>query len=58
MTSLGNIFTMEKALVQIIFGRLIFICKPISILFAARFKTFGMSKDDKMRFVSGCLRTW
>ena len=32
MTSLGNIFTMEKALVHIIFGRYIFICEPISII--------------------------
>ena len=51
---------MEKALdlVQIIFGRLIFIYEPISIIFAALFKTFGILKDDEIRFVSGCLRTW
>ena len=53
MTSLGNIFTMEKALVQIIFGHIFFICEPIFKVFAALFKTFGMKKDDKVRFVSG-----
>ena len=56
--SLDNTFTMEKALIHIILGHLIFICEPISIIFAALFKTFGMKKDDKIRFVSGCLRTW
>ena len=58
MTSLGIIFTMENAPVQIIFGHLIFIYEPISIIFAAHFKTFGTLKDDKIRFVSGCFRTW
>ena len=57
MTSLGNIFTMEKALLNIIFGREIFICEPISIIFAALFKTFGMKSGDKIRFVSWCFRT-
>ena len=42
MTSLGNIFTMEKAPFKIIFGRKIVICEPISKMFAALFKTFGM----------------
>ena len=56
MTSLGNIFTMEKSLVQIICGRKIFICEAIVIIVAALFKTFGMLKHDKIRFVSGCLR--
>ena len=58
VTTLGNTFTMKKALVQIIFGHLILICEPISIIFAALFKTFGMLKDDKVRFLSGCLCTW
>ena len=57
MTSPGNIFTMEKALVQIFFF-FFYICDPISKTFATLFKTFGMKKDDKIRFVSGCLRTW
>ena len=57
MTSLGIIFTMEKARVKIIFGRQFFVCEPISIIFAALFKTFEMLKDDKIRFVSGGLRT-
>ena len=47
---------MEKALVQIILGHFIFICKPISIILVALFKTFGIEKDDKIRFVSGCFK--
>ena len=58
MTSLDNIFTMEKALVQIILGGYIFICELISIIFVELFKTFGMFKDDKIRYVSRHLRTW
>ena len=56
MTSLGNIFTMEKTLVQNIVWRKNFICELISINFATLYKTFGMLKDNKIRFVSGCLR--
>ena len=57
MTSLGNIFTVEKALFKIIFGRYIFIYTDFHN-FAAFFKNFGMSKDDKIRFVIRGLRTW
>ena len=40
MTSLANIFAIEKALVKMSFG-----CLTISIIFVALFKTFGMQKD-------------
>ena len=53
VTSLAYIFTMEIALVKIIFGCIIFICQQISKIFVALFKTFGMPKDDKIKF---CLR--
>ena len=42
MTSLAYIFTMEKALVKIIFGHKMFICQPIFKVFVAVFTTFGM----------------
>ena len=44
---------MEKALVQIIFGRIFFICQPIFKFFVALFKTLGMQKDDKITFFPG-----
>ena len=46
MTSLANIFTMQKALVKIIFGNKIYICEAIIKTFAALFKFFGMQKDN------------
>ena len=57
MTSLANIFTIEKALDQISFGYKRFICEPIFIFCVAHFRIFGMQKDDKIIFVNGCLRT-
>ena len=39
-----------KALLEIIFGRNIFIFQPISKSFVARFATFGMQKDGKILF--------
>ena len=47
MTSIANIFTMQKALVKILLGS-----EPILMIFAAIFKTFGMQKDDNITFVS------
>ena len=47
VTSLAYIFTMQKAPVKIIFGQKCFIqCEPIFKIVVARFKTFGMQKDD------------
>ena len=43
VTSLAYIFTMEKALVKIIFGHKIFICRPIFKTFVALFTTRGVS---------------
>ena len=57
MTSLANTFTMEKALVKIIFGCSIFICELIFKFFAALLKTFGIKKDDMIPFVRGCFKT-
>ena len=50
VTSLAYIFTMEKALVRIIFGHKFFICRPIFKIFVALFTTFGMQNDDKITF--------
>ena len=50
MISLAYIFTIEKAIVKIIFGHKIFICQPIIKIFVALFTTFGMQKDDKTTF--------
>ena len=50
MTSLAYIFTMEKSLVKIIFGRKFFICQPIFIFFLALLKTFGIHRNDKITF--------
>ena len=50
MTYLAYIFTMEKALVQIFFGRKIFICQPIFKILVALFTTFEMQKDSKIVF--------
>ena len=46
MTSLAYIFTMEKTLVKIIFGRKIFIRLPIFKILVSLFTTFGMRKDS------------
>ena len=53
MTSLAYIFTMEKKLVKIVFGRKFFICEPIFKIFAAHFTTFRVERDDKSHFASG-----
>ena len=46
VTSLADIFTMEKALLKITFWHKIFICQPIFKIFVALFKTFGKQNDD------------
>ena len=46
VTSLTDIFTMEKALSKIIFWHKIFICEPIFEIFVALFKTYGMQNGD------------
>ena len=51
MTSLANNFSMQKSLFKHIFGREIFICKPIFKIFAAHFRTKGMLNHDKIIFV-------
>ena len=48
MTSLANNFFMQKSIVKHIFGRYIFICKPIFKIFAALFRTKGMLNHDKI----------
>ena len=50
MTSLAYIFTMEKALVKIIFGNTIFICQAIFKIFVALLTTFGMQKVKRSQF--------
>ena len=57
VTSLTYTFTMEKALVKIIFCHKIFICQPFFKTFVALFTTFGMQKDDKIAFCLKCFRT-
>ena len=44
MTSLAYIFTIEKAIVEIIFSRKFSICQLIYKLFVDLFTTFGMQK--------------
>ena len=48
MTFLAYIFTMEKALVKIIFGCKFFICQQIFEIFVTLFTTFGVQKDDNI----------
>ena len=48
VTSFAYIFTMEKALVNIIFVRKIFMCQPIFKFFVALFTTFGIQKDSEI----------
>ena len=57
MTSHAYIFTMEKALVKITFGRKFFICQPIFDFFVALLTTFGMKKDSKSTLCWRCFRT-
>ena len=51
MTSLANNFSMQKSLFKHIFGRYVFIRKPIFKFFAAHFRTKGMLNHDKIIFV-------
>ena len=57
MTSLGYIFTMGKAQVNIIFGHKIFTCQAIFNIFVALFTSFEMLKNDKITFCRKCFRT-
>ena len=50
VTSLTDIFTMEKDLSKIIFWHKIFIFKPIFEIFEALFKTYGMQNGDMVIF--------
>ena len=50
MTCLGNNFSMQKFLLRNIFGRYIFICKPIFKISAAHFRTKGILNNDKIIF--------
>ena len=52
MTSLAKVYTMEKALVQIIFWLRNFICEQIFNFFVAFFKTFGL---ECKRMTMSCL---
>ena len=57
VASLVYIFTMGKALVRIIFGHKIIICRAIFKIFQALLTTFGMQKGDNITSCWKCFRT-